>query len=182
VELRRARSDELTSREIERIREVCDLAFAQVDRLEAFTDDDMEHALGGTHVIGVEDGDIVAHGSVVERELRVAGRPLRTGYLEGVAVLPDRQRRGFGAAIVRALDDEVRQGFELGALDTSTFPFYERLGWERWRGPTSVRAPGGEVRTPEEDGFVMVLRTPRTPEDLDLDALLSCDWRPGDVW
>jgi aminoglycoside 2'-N-acetyltransferase I len=182
MDLRLARSDELTPAELERIREVCDRAFAQVDRLEAFTDDDMAHALGGVHAIGVEDGRIVAHGAVVERELHAAGRSLRTGYLEGVAVVPELQRRRLGTAIVSALDEEVLRSFELGALDTSTFAFYERLGWERWRGPTFVRVDGRDERTPEEDGFVMVLRTPRTPLDLDLDASLSCEWRPGDVW
>jgi aminoglycoside 2'-N-acetyltransferase I len=182
VELRLARSDELSAAEIGRIRDVCDRAFAPVERLGSFTDEDMAHALGGVHAIGLEDGEIVAHGSVVERELRVAGRSLRAGYLEAVAVDPGRQRLGLGTAIVRALDDEVRRGFELGALDTGTFGFYERLGWERWRGPTAVRIDDREVRTPEEDGYVMVLRTPRTPRDLEVEAPLSCEWRPGDVW
>ncbi len=182
MNVRLVHSDELTPAEIERIRVVCDGAFAQVDRLESFTDDDMAHALGGVHAIALEDGEIVAHGSVVERELHAAGHPLLTGYLEAVAVVPELQGRRLGTAIVSALDEEVRRSFELGALDTSTFPFYERLGWERWRGPTFVRVDGREERTPEEDGFVMILRTPRTPPDLDLGASLSCDWRPGDVW
>jgi aminoglycoside 2'-N-acetyltransferase I len=182
VELRLAPSWALTASEIARIRELCDRAFAAVDRLESFTDDDMRHALGGVHAIGIEDGEIVAHGSVVERELHVAGRPLRTGYLEGVAVLPERQRDGLGTLVVRALSDEVRARFALGALDTGTFAFYERLGWERWRGPTSVRTADGEERTPDEDGYVMILRTPSTPAGIDVDAPLSCDWRPGDVW
>ena len=37
------------------------------------------------------------------------------------------------------------------------------------------------IGTPEEDGLVMAC-TPTTPSDLDLDAPISCDWRPGDVW
>jgi aminoglycoside 2'-N-acetyltransferase I len=45
-----------------------------------------------------------------------------------------------------------------------------------------VRAPNGEQRTPDEDGYVMILRTASTPADLDLEAPISCDWRPGDVW
>jgi hypothetical protein len=39
----------------------------------------------------------------------------------------------------------------------------------------------GERRTPDEDGFVMILTTPTSPA-LDLDLPLSCEWRPGDVW
>jgi aminoglycoside 2'-N-acetyltransferase I len=37
------------------------------------------------------------------------------------------------------------------------------------------------VRTAEEDGSVLVLRTPVTGT-LDLTGPLTCDWRPGDVW
>jgi aminoglycoside 2'-N-acetyltransferase I len=40
---------------------------------------------------------------------------------------------------------------------------------------------GGERRTPDEDGGVLVRLTPSSP-DLDPAAPLSCDWRPGDVW
>jgi aminoglycoside 2'-N-acetyltransferase I len=78
----------------------------------------------------------------------------------------------------------VRAGFELGALGTGRFSFYERLGWERWRGPSYVRTPEGERATPDDDGALMVFRTPATPTDplLDLDARISCDWRSGDVW
>jgi aminoglycoside 2'-N-acetyltransferase I len=39
----------------------------------------------------------------------------------------------------------------------------------------------GPLRTPNEDGYVMVLPTPASPP-LDLTAAISCEWRPGDVW
>jgi aminoglycoside 2'-N-acetyltransferase I len=83
---------------------------------------------------------------------------------------------------MRAANEHIVATYALGGLDTGSHGFYERLGWERWRGPTSVRAAEGERRTPEEDGYVMILRTPGTPADLDVDAPISCDWRPGDVW
>jgi aminoglycoside 2'-N-acetyltransferase I len=44
-----------------------------------------------------------------------------------------------------------------------------------------VRTERGLVATPEEDGYVMVLRTPTT-RTIDLAAPISCEWRPGDVW
>jgi aminoglycoside 2'-N-acetyltransferase I len=59
--------------------------------------------------------------------------------------------------------------------------FYERLGWERWLGPTSVRTATGTERTPDDDGGIMILRTPASP-GLDLTANIACDWRDGDVW
>jgi aminoglycoside 2'-N-acetyltransferase I len=83
---------------------------------------------------------------------------------------------------MRSAGEEIRARFELGALGTGSHAFYERLGWRTWRGPTSVRTPAGEVRTPDEDGFILVLETPASPADLDLDRPISCDWRPGDAW
>ncbi|HEX6678087.1 MAG TPA: hypothetical protein VF486_24105 [Actinomycetes bacterium] len=75
----------------------------------------------------------------------------------------------------------IERGYQLGAPSTGRRGFYERFGWERWRGPTFVASPTSLVRTPEDDDSVMVLRTPATT-DLDLAAPLTCDWRPGDVW
>ncbi len=57
--------------------------------------------------------------------------------------------------------------------------FYERLGWERWLGPTGVRAEGGVELTPGET--VMIQRTPGTPE-LDAHSLLTVEWRDGQPW
>lgn len=157
-----------------------DAAFAGDER-GGFADDDWQHALGGLHFLGVAGDRLLAHASVVERELRIGGTPLRTGYVEAVATTPEQQRRGIGSAVMRAVNEHVDATYQLGALGTGSHPFYERLGWETWRGPSSVRIPGGERPTPDEDGYIMVRRTPRTPA-LDPKAPISCEWRPGDVW
>jgi len=143
--------------------------------------EDWEHALGGMHFLIEDERGPVAHASVVERLLEIDGTPLRTGYVEAVATRPDSRRRGFGASIVSAATDHIRDVYELGALGTGEFDFYARFGWERWRGQAFVRAQGGVERTPAEEGYIMILRTPRT-QGLDLDAPISCDWRSGDVW
>ena len=75
----------------------------------------------------------------------------------------------------------VDDRYELGALGTGLHSFYERLGWETWPGPLAVRTAEGPVPTPEEEGYVMIRRTPSTPP-LDLGSVLTCDLRPGDVW
>jgi aminoglycoside 2'-N-acetyltransferase I len=179
--LRRLATAELSDDERRALRALLDAAFHEPDPEERFSDDDWEHALGGTHVLLDLDGEIVAHASVVEREIHADGRPLRTGYVEAVATSPDRQGQGLGTIVMTEITAIVRDGFELGALGTGAQHFYERLGWRVWPGPTSVRAPGGDRRTTADDGFVMVLRTPTTPP-LDDTGPISCDWRPGDAW
>lgn len=47
--------------------------------------------------------------------------------------------------------------------------------------PSFVRTVDGTRRTPDEDGYILVLATPLSPT-LALAAPISCDWRPGDVW
>ena len=180
MRLRRLPTDELTPSEIATIRALMEVAFGS-DEDDRFTDDDWGHAIGGVHVVLELDGEIVAHASVVERDIHVGGRPLRTGYVEAVATAPDRQGVGLGSVVMTRVSDDIRERFELGALGTGRQSFYERLGWRVWEGPSSVRAPDGDRRTPDDDGFIMVLATPTSPA-LDLTAPISCDWRPGDAW
>ena len=181
IRLSRLSTQALSHDRIDAIRAILDAAFGD-DEDERFTDDDWEHALGGLHVVLDLDGVIVSHASVVERVLEVGGRALRTGYVEAVATAPAAQGRGYGTLVMREIAAEIHAQFELGALGTGSHGFYERLGWRRWNGPSSVRVPAGERRTPDDDGYIMVLRTPATPPDLDDRAPISCDWRPGDVW
>ncbi|HEV2006591.1 MAG TPA: GNAT family N-acetyltransferase, partial [Candidatus Limnocylindrales bacterium] len=148
---------------------------------EGFSEDDWQHALGGVHFVLELDGAIVAHAAVVERALEVDGRPVRTGYVEAVATHPARQASGFGTKLMAAVDGYIRETFALGALGTGSHHFYERLGWETWRGPSFVRTASGIRRTPDEDAYILVLVTGSGPA-LDLDAEISCEWRPGDVW
>jgi aminoglycoside 2'-N-acetyltransferase I len=180
VRLRHLATDELTPREVSEIRSVLDAAFGD-DEDERFTDDDWDHAVGGVHVVLDVDGEIVAHGSVVERTLEIDHRPVRTGYVEAVATAPDHQARGHGTSVMRAIGEEILARFELGALGTGSHRFYERLGWETWAGPSSVRTPDGERRTPDDDGYIMILRTPSS-SPFEVGAPISCEWRPGDVW
>lgn len=178
--VRQLQTAELTSDERIAIRAILDDAFG-TDEEERFTDDDWEHALGGVHFVVEQDGVIVAHAAVVERRLELDGRPVRTGYVEAVAVAPREQGRGHGALVMTQVGNWITGQFELGALGTGEHRFYERLGWQTWRGPSSVRTTEGPRPTPDDDGFIMVLETPASPP-IDLDAPISCEWRPGDVW
>jgi aminoglycoside 2'-N-acetyltransferase I len=177
--LRRIPTQELTAAEVRAIRELLRAAFPPGD--DGFTEDDWRHATGGLHFVLELNGRIVAHASVVERELHLGGQPVRTGYVEAVATDPKVQGKGLGSEVMREVTSYIRERFELGALGTGSHHFYERLGWLTWRGPTCVRTADGTQRTPDEDGYILVLPTPSSPS-LDLGAAISSDWRPGDAW
>jgi aminoglycoside 2'-N-acetyltransferase I len=146
-----------------------------------FADADWEHSLGGMHALAWDGDELVGHASLIQRRLLHAGRALRAGYVEGVGVRADRHRRGYGGAMMDALERIIRAAYDLGALGATDdgARLYQARGWQRWRGPTSAITPDGVIRTREEDGFIYVL--PGAAE-LDLTGELACDWRDGDVW
>ena len=75
--VRLVRSDALRPDEVVALRELFDEAWS--DDVEGFTDQDWGHAVGGVHVIAEADGRVVAHASVVRRELHTAAIACGTG-------------------------------------------------------------------------------------------------------
>lgn len=158
------------------LRVLCDQAFTG-----NFSDHDWDHTFGGWRAVLLEDGRPLAHAAVVPRELEVDKHPFRTGYVEAVATEPGRHRNGFGTGVMGEITRILRREFELGALSTAHWGFYERMGWERWQGPSYVRESSSLVRTADEDAGIMVLRLDPS-RDIDLTGSISCESRPGDDW
>jgi aminoglycoside 2'-N-acetyltransferase I len=163
--IRVATTAEITD-ELDAIRALLDDVFAG-----DFSEHDWQHALGGVHALAYEGAELVGHGSVVERLLEYDGQPLRTGYVEGMGVHRDHQRRGHGAAIMAALEEEIHSRYELGALAATDAGgnLYAQRGWVRWSGRTE---PDGEGAV-----YVLPLVVPVDPA-----GTLRADWREGDVW
>jgi aminoglycoside 2'-N-acetyltransferase I len=184
VSVRRATSPELSAADLAQLLDL----FAACWPAGNFSPEDVDHALGGVHWLAEAGEGIVAHASVVPRQLEAEGGPpeagairLATGYVEAVATHPRWQRLGIATRLMVEAGAHIGASFDMGALSTHVHAMYGRLGWERWRGPTFVRTAGGLIRTAEEDDGIMVLRTPRIPS-LRGDEPLSCEWRSGDVW
>ena len=135
---------------------------------------------GGRHLLGHRGSELVSHAVVTTRWAQPAGQlALRTAYVDAVATLPAYQGRGYGSAVMRRLAGAI-EDYEIGCLQTDRPTFYDRLGWEVWRGPLAGRSEEGLVPTPDQHG-VMVLRLPSTPS-LDLDALLTIECQPARIW
>ena len=167
---------DLDSTTLQRVHEMVSGAFAG-----AFTEQDWEHALGGMHALVWRHGAIIAHASVVQRRLFYRDIALRCGYVEGVAVREDCRGQGLVHALLDGVEQVMRGAYQLGALSSSARArgLYAKRGWMPWCGPTSVLAPTGPARTPDDDGTIFVLPV---MGGLDTSAELMCDWRAGDVW
>ena len=166
-------ADALTVADRAAIIALCEAAFAE-DFSQLFD------LLGGTrHVLVRLDDRLVSHACWVDRQLQVVDGPImHTAYVEAVAVAPDRQRQGWGTLALRRVAEAIA-AYELGGLATGSPGFYARLGWEQWRGPTAIRTATTLLPTPGEQP--MILRTAHTPP-LDLDTLLTAEWRIGELW
>jgi aminoglycoside 2'-N-acetyltransferase I len=140
----------------------------------------------GIHVIASAGRRVTSHAMIIDRRIYLGHEPdqaLDVGYVEHVATWPELQGTGHGTAVMREIGRLIGEEYALGALSTGSRGFYERLGWEAWRGPTHVRMLDGQrVRSAGDDGSVMILRTPRTPADLDLAGPIAVDWRPEEPW
>lgn len=177
-DLRIVRSDELRGDEWDELTALCIAAFNEP------WDGYWESIGPGLHVITSDETErILAHAAIVDRILYPGELVVPTAYVEAVAVQPDRQRGGLGSEVMGVIDGIIDRQYQLGALGTGSQLFYERLGWEIWRGPTWIRNRDGSLeRSAGEDGGIMVRRTKSTPEALDLEDPIAVDWRPGEVW
>ncbi len=176
ADVRLAHTADLDAAALGAARALLDAAFG-----DGFSDHDWDHALGGMHALAWEGPELVGHAAVVQRRILHAGRALRAGYVEAVAVRADRRRRGHAGATMAALERVLRGAYELGALSAAAgaVRLYQGRGWRRWEGPTSALTPAGIVRTEDDDGSVHVLPL---AVPLDLGGELTCDWRDGSVW
>lgn len=176
MRIRELSSHDLRPREIAAIRDLLDDAFAG-----EYAEADWSNALGGRHFLLVEDGVVVSHAAVVERDLETGGHRIPTGYVEAVGTLPSRQGRGLGSRLMGAVEEHIDRAFRLGALSSAGTTLYARRGWIPWLGETYVRTDAGPIRTPDDDDALYVRLTPFSPE-LDRSEAISCGWRSGDPW
>ncbi len=178
--LRKAQTDELGREQLARLAAICEQALGR-----PFSDG-WERVGAGLHVIGEVAGRGVSHAMIVDRSAYVgheADQAIDVGYVEHVATLPAHEGQGVGVAVMTEIGRIIGDEYTIGAISTQQQTALERLGWERWAGPTLVRTADGElVRTPERDGSVMVLRTERTPPGLDGTGPIAIDWRPANPW
>ena len=170
-------SDEIDAGTRAALRGLWDRAFG--DR---FSDDDADHAYGGVHVLVRDGGRLVGHASAVPRRLRFGdGLWCTVGYVEGVATDPKRQGEGIGRIMMQRLHAQIAGRWPVALLSTGqSKPFYEALGWERWRGLSYTRTAQGVVSDNEHGGLMVLRLDPSVVPDPSVDV--TCEDRSGDAW
>jgi predicted N-acetyltransferase YhbS len=93
----------------------------------------------GIALVAKADGEPVGTCLLVESEIEPNHDV--SPWLAGLFVVPEHRRKGAGAALVRAIEDQARQRefSRLYLYTTDAVGFYERLGWEvldrtNWKG------------------------------------------------
>lgn len=136
---------------------------------------------GGWHFLAYHNDQLVSHALVTKRWLQPEGQPLlKTAYVDAVATLPAYQGLGYGSTLMRELATEIDDEYQIACLETKRKIFYERLGWQLWRGPLAGRSDDELIPTPYQTG-IMILRLSQTPA-LDLDKALSIECQSGRIW
>jgi aminoglycoside 2'-N-acetyltransferase I len=135
---------------------------------------------GGRHFLAYDGDRVVSHAVVTTRWLQPEGLPmLKTAYVDAVATLPAYQGQGYGTGVMRHLAENIAD-YEIACLETERITFYERLGWERWRGPLAGRSEAGLIPTPDQTG-ILILRVAQTPA-LNLDGMLTIESQGMRIW
>ena len=151
-----------------------------------FRENDWHHGLGGTHVFVKDDTDtLLAHAAVVSRVIRHGANALRVGYVEAVAVRSDLQGRGLGRVLMNQVESIVHAKYQLGALNAidNAVQFYLHRGWTLWTGATAaIDHTGGIIATDNGEDRIMLLASRLQSQEIDRSSVLTCDWRPGDLW
>jgi aminoglycoside 2'-N-acetyltransferase I len=136
---------------------------------------------GGWHFLAYHDERLVSHAMITTRWLQSESQPLlKTGYVDAVSTLPEYQGQGYGSAVMRQLAKDIDRDYVIACLETDKVGFYERLGWQTWRGSLAGRSEQGLVPTPDQCG-IMVLRLSQTPI-LDLESMLTIECQTGRIW
>ena len=134
---------------------------------------------GGRHFLAYDNTKLVSHAVVTTRWLQPQGQSLlKTAYVDAVSTLPAYQGHGYGRTVMRYLASNIAD-YDIACLETERVSFYERLGWELWRGPLAGRKGTELIPTPDQTGIV-IFRLAHTPT-LDLDRLLTIEVE-GRIW
>ena len=151
-----------------------------VDAFEGdFSEEDFLHTHGGVRMLGILDGQIIAHAALTPRNMLIDNQEAIVGYVEGFAVASSYQGKGFGKRLMKSMTDLCLDNYAISMLSTGENGFYRAFGWMDFLGKSYVIENGVKVRTADEDSGLMI-RSNQLGKYLQ--AEIACFSRPGDAW
>ena len=145
-----------------------------------FSDEDWQHTHGGIRFLGYLGNELIGHGAVISRSMKVDGEETKVGYVEAIAIDPRHWRQGYGSRLISEITLYCRSQFSFSMLSTGERAFYRKYGWLDFEGESFILQGEDEVRSKEEDEGLMYL--------FGIDAVVQaprkivCDFRAGDAW
>jgi aminoglycoside 2'-N-acetyltransferase I len=145
-----------------------------------FSEEDWLHSFGGVRFLGTLNNEIVAHGSVVPREVLINEKMTTVGYLEAIAVSSKYQGQGIGSQLLSSMSEFCTSRYQISMLSTDEFNFYSNFGWKQFKGKSGVLLDGEVVPTPDEDdGLMYLIGNAGFSQEI---FAAYCDPRKGDHW
>ena len=145
-----------------------------------FSEEDWQHTFGGMRFLGFLNDQLIAHGAVVRRKIKVDESDLIIGYVEGIAVAPTYWHKGYGSLLMADITSYCLSEFSLSMLSTSEKGFYRKHGWCDFEGMSYVFKDGVEIRSEDEDEGLMYLSG--LHQFTDYPRKVVCEARDGDAW
>ncbi|MBU3646048.1 MAG: GNAT family N-acetyltransferase [Candidatus Nanopelagicaceae bacterium] len=145
-----------------------------------FAEEDWQHTFGGIRFVGRLHDELVAHGAVVPRWMKIDGEQMYVGYVEGIAVASQHWRKGYGSLLIAKITEYCRSEFSLSLLSTDEKEFYRKQGWLDFEGETYILENGQEKRSKDEDEGLMYIYGKNFYKSAPKKAV--CESRDGDAW
>lgn len=95
------------------------------------------------------NGEAVCHAGLYLRDGRDDTRAVFIGGIGGVMTLPEARRQGCAGEVMRTVAGAMKEDdcdFGLLFCEPQNVAFYERLGWEIFRGEVFCEQPTGRIR------------------------------------
>jgi len=130
-----------------------------------------EWAPADWQVFGMLEGVPVCHAKLTKRKATADDKQVTIIGMGGLKTDPDHQGRGFAGRLMSAIRDFImKEGADLGLLvcGANLVPFYEKCGWQAFRGELLVQCHGQQLVWPERTMLLAMEPTGPLPNRIDL--------------
>ncbi|HNX05335.1 MAG TPA: GNAT family N-acetyltransferase [Opitutales bacterium] len=134
----------------------------------------------GTHLLGREDGRLVAHLVITDRWMRPEGGPtLRVAYIDALATDADFRHRGHAGLLLKTASDLCAVRYDVLALSTDLPDLYARYGFVKWHGRLLLEKETGTGTDFSPEQGKLMIRVSNMSLIPDFTKSMTANWRPG---